>query len=106
MKVKTPINAVAAERIKKVMARNGLNGITFSKAIGVSQQSVSKMSTGKTPVTLATAKKIHEVFPEYPISWLIGEEEVEIDAEVTSLIVEEVIHAICARLLNYTEEHE
>ena len=69
---KTEINPIRAERVKKIIEREGINQIDFAKRISQTQQNISRIINLKTALTEETAQDIISAFPEYRIEWLLG----------------------------------
>lgn len=69
---KTEINPIRAERVKKLIEREGISQIDFANRIFQTQQNVSRIINLKTALTEETARLIIEAFPEYRIEWLLG----------------------------------
>lgn len=69
---KTEIDPVRAERLKKIIDREGISQIDFAKRISQTQQNVSRIINLKSALTEETARTIVSVFPEYRIEWLLG----------------------------------
>ena len=69
---KTEINPIRAERVKKLIEREGISQIDFANRIFQTQQNVSRIINLKTALTEETAQDIVSAFPEYRIEWLLG----------------------------------
>ncbi|MBR4489574.1 helix-turn-helix transcriptional regulator [bacterium] len=78
---KTEINPIRAERVKKIIDREGISQIDFSKRIFQTQQNVSRIINLKTALTEETAHDIISAFPEYRIEWLLGYDDAMTDIE-------------------------
>ena len=78
---KTEINPIRAERVKKIIEREGINQIDFAKRISQTQQNISRIINLKTALTEETAQDIISAFPEYRIEWLLGYDDSMTDYE-------------------------
>lgn len=78
---KTEINPIRAERVKKLIEREGISQIDFATRIFQTQQNVSRIINLKTALTEETAQDIVSAFPEYRIEWLLGYDESMTDYE-------------------------
>ena len=59
------------QAIKRLMQREGLKQIDLADALNMEPQNFSRiMKTGK--VSEKTCQKIHDLYPEYRIEWLLG----------------------------------
>lgn len=68
------INEISAKRIRMLMKDYGLNGKQFAQKAGLSEQTVSKIINGRSPLTIQTAKIIANVF-YVNYEWLLGSRE-------------------------------
>ena len=68
----TEKNPVRAERVKIIMKREKINQTKLAAMIPQTQQNISRILTGKQPLTEANAKRIIELFPGYRLQWLLG----------------------------------
>lgn len=78
---KTEINPIRAERVKKLIEREGISQIDFANRIFQTQQNVSRIINLKTALTEETARDIVTAFPEYRIEWLLGYDDAMTTAE-------------------------
>lgn len=78
---KTEINPIRAERVKKLIEREGISQIDFANRIFQTQQNVSRIINLKTALTEETAQDIVSAFPEYRIEWLLGYDDSMTDYE-------------------------
>ena len=78
---KTEINPIRAERVKKLIEREGISQIDFANRIFQTQQNVSRIINLKTALTEETARDIVTAFPEYRIEWLLGYDDSMTDYE-------------------------
>ena len=78
---KTEINPIRAERVKKLIEREGISQIDFATRIFQTQQNVSRIINLKTALTEETAQDIVSAFPEYRIEWLLGYDDSMTDYE-------------------------
>lgn len=78
---KTEINPIRAERVKKLIEREGISQIDFASRIFQTQQNVSRILNLKTALTEETARDIVTAFPEYRIEWLLGYDDSMTDYE-------------------------
>lgn len=78
---KTEINPIRAERVKKIIEREGISQIDFANRIFQSQQNVSRIINLKTALTEETALDIVSAFPDYRIEWLLGYDDSMTNAE-------------------------
>lgn len=70
---KTEINPIRAERVKKLIEREKISQVDFASRIFQTQQNVSRILNLKTALTEETARDIVTAFPEYNVSWLLGD---------------------------------
>lgn len=80
---KTEINPIRAERVKKLIEREGISQIDFASRIFQTQQNVSRILNLKTALTEETAQDIISAFPGkgYRIEWLLGYDDSMTDIE-------------------------
>lgn len=69
---RTLINPVRAKRLKALIEAEGITQTEFAESLYRSQQSISRIITGKNALTEETAKEIIEKFPRYRLEWLLG----------------------------------
>lgn len=69
------LKAETAKRLKQVLKETGIQKQELAKVAGRSAQLVSDMLKGTAPLTEKTAEGIHAAFPDYSVSWLVGEAE-------------------------------
>lgn len=72
---KTEINPKRAERIKEICKREHITQTKLAKAIGMTQQNLSRIMTLKNCVTDLTIDRICEIYPLYRKSWLRGDDD-------------------------------
>lgn len=102
---KKPVNPERTKRFNIFLDDQKEKGLTqekLAKMIYVSQQIISRIKKGQADLTEPMAIKIHEVFPEYRLQWLLGIDNYKTDKERLSAtftreneslsIVEELIH--------------
>lgn len=77
-KKRSEINPIRAERVKTILDRENINQQKLADLIFQTQQNVSRILTGKQPLTEDTARQIVEAFPDsgYRIQWLLGYDDV------------------------------
>lgn len=90
----TESNDDSSTRLQNLIISLKINGLQFSKAIGVSQSFVSSMSKGHSKISRAVIDRIGKAFPRVNIHWLItGQGEMYL-AETTksgpSIVAEDV----------------
>lgn len=80
---KTEINPIRAERVKKLIEREGISQIDLATLIFQTQQNVSRIINLKTALTEETAQAIISAFPGkgYRIEWLLGYDDAMTTAE-------------------------
>ena len=59
------------DRIKLIMEQQGCNQVAFAHMIGIAPATLSGIFNGRTQPTLATAKAIHDRFPDISLNWLM-----------------------------------
>lgn len=75
-KKKKEINPIRAERLKKLIEREGIRQIELARLINRTQQNISKVINLKAALTEDNAQFIISAFPEYRIEWLLGYDDV------------------------------
>lgn len=73
---KKQVNKEAIKRLSIILDElkesNGITQTDFGNAIYVQQQTVSKLKTGETDMSIEYAKLIAEAFPQYRAEWILG----------------------------------
>lgn len=69
---KLEIKRTPQERVRRILKAEGLTQCEFSKKIGVSQQTISKIINGRINVSELFAQRINKSFPKYNVSWILG----------------------------------
>ena len=59
------------DRIKLIMEQQGCNQVAFAHMIGIAPATLSGIFNGRTQPSLATAKAIHDRFPNISLNWLM-----------------------------------
>lgn len=80
-KTKLEIKPKCIDNLKELCKDEKITQITLSERIGISQNTISKILNGKSPMSHYVATEIHRVFPRYRIDWLMGDSEHKTDAE-------------------------
>ena len=68
------INPLWGERLKIICEENKISQSELASSIFISQQTISKIVNGKASLTLPTAQRIIDLFPQrgYSLDWLLG----------------------------------
>ena len=66
------INPKSAKNLKQLCHDTGITQAKLSELSGITQNTISKIVTGKSPLTHNVAMQIVEVFPMYRAEWLEG----------------------------------
>lgn len=69
---KTDINPLWGKRLKQLCEENKLSQAELAERIPISQQTISKIINGKAALTLQTAQRIVDLFPQWRIEYLTG----------------------------------
>lgn len=69
---KQEINPKCRIRLKQLCDDLNISQKQLASASGVSENTLSKIATGKSPLTQATAAEIIKIVPSYRIEWLMG----------------------------------
>lgn len=70
---KQEINSKSGDRLKQLCAEMHITQKQLSQMSGVSENTLSKISTGRGPLTPQIAQEIVRVCPLYSTEWLIGD---------------------------------
>ena len=70
------LRKLRAERLRKLIKREGISQIKLASLINRSQQNISKVINLKATLTEDNAQFIISAFPEYRIEWLLGYDDV------------------------------
>ncbi len=72
-KSKTEIKPLSAERVKELISDSGMTQKEFAeKVVHCTSVHMSRITTGKAPVTVEIANKITTYFPKISFEWLMG----------------------------------
>lgn len=58
--------------LKVLCEKEGLKRLAFAEMIGLEENSLNKIISGNSNLTETNAERIHQLFPEYSIDWLLG----------------------------------
>ena len=58
--------------LKVLCEREGIKRLAFAEMIGLAENSLNKIISGNSNLTEANAERIHQLFPEYSVDWLLG----------------------------------
>ena|GEM_PF-5541143 len=86
---KTTINLIRADRVKCIIDNEGLSQQAFADKVNITQQHVSRIINYHSALVEDTARRIIEVFPAYNISWLLGDSETMLIADLDKEYVKE-----------------
>lgn len=87
---------------------DGMTQKDFAGVMGISQECVSRLRTGRDALSVSLAKDIEREFPEYRAAWLLGIDErptSKVDAlKVLDPMVSALSHERREALLEYVED--
>lgn len=69
---KQEINSKSRERLKRICEDLHITQKQLSGATGISENTLSKIATGRGPLTRQIAEEIIKICPSYRIEWLMG----------------------------------
>lgn len=72
---KAEINPLWGERLKILLKEVDLRQSQLAAKIPISQQTISKIINGSASLTLQTAQRIVDLYPQYRIEWLTGRDD-------------------------------
>lgn len=72
---KAEINPLWGIRLKEICEQCDIRQAELAKRIFISQQTISKIINGKATLTLQTAQRIIDLYPQYRIEWLTGRDD-------------------------------
>ena len=72
---KETIDPICGERLRLLLAQNGVKQKTLAEKLSYTPQHVSLIIRGKRGLTLDAARKIINLFPSTRIEWLLGQDE-------------------------------
>lgn len=72
---KAEINPLWGIRLKEICDECDIRQADLAKRIFISQQTISKIINGKATLTLQTAQRIIDLYPQYRIEWLTGRDD-------------------------------
>ena len=79
---KTEINPKRAENVKKLIEAEKITQTELADRIHMTQQNISRIVQMKQPLTEETARLIVDAFPDYNISWLLGDSDFMLKADL------------------------
>lgn len=71
-RTKQEINSKSRERLKRICEDLHITQKRLSEATGISENTLSKIATGRGPLTRQIAEEIIKACPSYRIEWLMG----------------------------------
>lgn len=74
-RMKQEINPKSRKNLKRLCDELNITQRQLSKATGISENTLSKIATGRGPLTRQIAEEIIKVCPSYRIEWLLGFDE-------------------------------
>lgn len=90
------------ENLKQLCRDEGISQAALANMIHISQQTISKICTGKATLTEQTAKLIVEKYPQYRLEWLLGYDCFKtVDERISALLggqeeIQEIIEKLMA----------
>ena len=84
-KRKQEINPNSRKNLKTLCDELRITQKQLAKASGVSENTISKIATGKSPLTRQIAEEIIKVCPSYRIEWLLGFDNTPRDVQVIKI---------------------
>ena len=86
-RLKQEINSKSPERLKRICEDLHITQKRLSEATGISENTLSKIATGRGPLTRQIAEEIIKICPSYRIEWLLGYDDFEtVDDYISSII--------------------
>ena len=70
--------------IETLLSEQGLTGKALAAMIPTSEQTISKVRSG-IRISMPIARRINELFPEYNLSWILGESDYKTNEEIKQL---------------------
>lgn len=92
------------KRLMEIVAYSGLSQKEFAQKIGVSQPTITYISTGRNKVSLDVVQRVCEVYPELNVRWLVVGVGLMLDASMgvdKSSVIEVVDELRTINKLNY-----
>lgn len=80
-KPRQEINPVSGERLKQFCKKYGITQLKLSAVIDVTPNTLSKICTGKAPLTYRVANEIVKHYPQVRREWLMGIDDFETETK-------------------------
>ena len=81
------INPICGKRVKQICEEQNITQKMLAKKIFLSEKTVSHMINGTSSVTRQTADAIHDLYPEYMTSWILGLSDIKNNSELFTSIL-------------------
>lgn len=75
------LNQLTGRQLKNLYRETGITQRELAEMIGRKESALSPIANGKAPLTVRTAKQIHDVLPDYSVEYLTGESPYRNDLE-------------------------